>query len=89
MNILMVSAECGAGHLEMGVCGAGNKTKPLDNGFSEQEKSLIPTLLRKVLKEIVSVFFDTVGVEIDVDWSTDGITVLTWKSKWISRNRYE
>ena len=82
----MVSAEGGAGHLQMGVCGAGNETKSFDNGFSEQEQSLIPALLREILKQIVSLFLDTVGVEIDIDWSSDRITVLAWKGKWIIRN---
>ena len=83
----MVGTEGSTGHLHVWICCAGHETKSLDNRFSKQEESLVPALLGKILEEIVSVLLDTVGVEIDVDGTSDRVTVLTWQSKGIIRNR--
>ena len=41
-----------AGLLLVRVCGAGYETKPFDCGLSEQEQSLLPRILTKLLEHV-------------------------------------
>ena len=76
VDVLVVGGEGGAGHLDVGVGRAGDEAKPLHDGLSEEEKSLVPALLGEVLKETFPLVFDALRVEFYVDWTSDGVTVL-------------
>ena len=58
VDVLVVGGEGGAGHLDVGVGRAGDEAKPLHDGLSEEEKSLVPALLGEVLKETFPLVFD-------------------------------
>merc|ERR1711997_992058 len=77
VDVLVVSGEGGAGHLDVGVCGAGDEAKPLHDRLSEEEKSLVPALLGEVLKETFPLVFDAIRVEFNVNGTSDGVAVLT------------
>ena len=83
VDVLVVGGEGGAGHLDVGVCRAGDEAESLHDGLSEEEKSLVPALLGEVLKETFPLVFDAIRVEFNVNGTSDGVAVLTGQSEGI------
>ena len=83
VDVLVVSGKGGAGHLDVGICRAGDEAKPLHDGLSEEEKSLVPALLGEVLKETFPLVFDALRVQFYIDGTSDGVTVLAGQGEGI------